>query len=113
MTILDVQGLSKRFELESGLLRQRAGQVQALQDVSFQVQAGETMGLVGGSGCGKSTLARIIAGLLPADSGRVLWQSEPLENLSPLEKAQRIQMIIDTIDRQSMIRWQKLHINSQ
>ncbi|MGI9611005.1 MAG: ABC transporter ATP-binding protein [Acidimicrobiia bacterium] len=51
--------------------------VQAVQGVSFQVQAGEAVGIIGANGSGKSTLLRAVAGLIPVDQGRVLVRSEP------------------------------------
>ncbi len=67
--LLTVEGLNKSFRARgSGLFRQP---VRAVSDVSFSVQRGETLGLVGESGCGKSTLARLILHLIEPDSGSV------------------------------------------
>jgi ABC-type glutathione transport system ATPase component len=93
MTLLEGQTLSKTYPIEGGVLRQRVGSVQALKNVSFQIQKGETLALVGGSGCGKSTLAKIIAGLIPADAGTLRWEGQPIEHWSRLERARRMQMI--------------------
>lgn len=95
MTPALLQGahLSKAFAIEEGLLRQHIGSVQALKDVSFEVHAGETLALVGGSGCGKSTLAKIIAGLIPADSGTLEWEGKSIAGWHRLERARHIQMI--------------------
>ena len=70
-------------------LRVLFGKVAALQDINFELRAGETLGLVGESGSGKSTLARAILRLTPAASGRVLWQGEDLLSLAPAELRQR------------------------
>ena len=56
----------------------RAGQLQVLEGVDLRIDAGASIGLVGESGSGKTTLARILAGLLRADRGAVLWQGRPL-----------------------------------
>jgi ABC-type glutathione transport system ATPase component len=93
MALLEGRNLFKTFSVEGGVLRRRIGSVQALKNVSFQVQKGETLAVVGGSGCGKTTLAKLIAGLLPLDAGQLLWEGAPLENLSRLERAHRIQMV--------------------
>lgn len=68
---------------------QKAGRLQAVNGVSFDLQPGETLGVVGESGCGKSTLARAIIGLVKAESGSVLWQGRELTALG--EKALRLQ----------------------
>ena len=90
---LEIKNVSKGFPIESGVLRRRLGIVQALRDVSCVIQGGETLAIVGGSGCGKSTLAKIIAGLLPADSGSVLWEGQALSLLNRQQRARRIQMV--------------------
>jgi ABC-2 type transport system ATP-binding protein len=59
-------------------LRKRYGEQFALADVAFDVRAGEVLGIIGPNGAGKTTLLEAIAGLLPADSGDVLWQGRPL-----------------------------------
>jgi peptide/nickel transport system ATP-binding protein len=69
--LLAVRGLSKRFS-EGKASSKRS--VEALVDVSFDVQAGECLGLVGESGSGKTTLARIVSGLLPADEGTIRFE---------------------------------------
>ena len=66
---LEVQSLSKSY-----------GPIQALDQVSFEVQAAEVVAVLGPSGCGKSTLLNLIAGLEQADEGRILWNRLPLEN---------------------------------
>ncbi len=62
--LLEVAGLSKRFPVRKGVLRRIAGYVRAVEDVSFDVQRGETLALVGESGCGKTTVARAILRLM-------------------------------------------------
>jgi oligopeptide transport system ATP-binding protein len=67
--LVDVQDLSKHFPIGGGIF---GGQtVRAVDGVSFQIHAGETLGLVGESGCGKSTLGRLLVQLLPATTGHV------------------------------------------
>jgi ABC-type glutathione transport system ATPase component len=93
MALLEVLNISKSYPIEGGVFRRRMGSVAALRDVSFDLQAGESLALVGGSGCGKSTLVKIISGLLSADAGTLLWEGRPLNAFSPFERAHRIQMI--------------------
>lgn len=68
--VLSVQGLTKQFSRSSGLFKPRKATV-AVNNVSFGIQAGETLGLVGESGCGKSTLSRALMKLIEPDIGRV------------------------------------------
>jgi ABC-2 type transport system ATP-binding protein len=64
--------------LEVAEMTKRYGDELALADVGFSVQAGEIVGLIGPNGAGKTTLLEAIAGVLPADSGRILWRGAPL-----------------------------------
>lgn len=70
-TVLHVDALSKHFPIRRGALQRVVGAVRALDEVSFEVRAGEVFGLAGESGSGKSTLARIVVGLSRASRGRV------------------------------------------
>jgi oligopeptide transport system ATP-binding protein len=82
-TLLEVRNLVKHFPIKSGVLIDRQiGAVQAVDDVSFSVAAGETLGLVGESGCGKSTLARSVLQLIRPTSGSVRFQGTELTELS-------------------------------
>ena len=67
---LSLSGISKEFELPTGPLL-------VLEDISFDVSAGEFIAIVGPSGSGKSTLLRIIAGLIPPSAGRVIYNGRP------------------------------------
>ena len=61
--ILEVKNIKKFFPIHGGILYRKIGQVHAVNDVSFNIKRGETIGLVGESGCGKSTLGKVIARL--------------------------------------------------
>jgi oligopeptide transport system ATP-binding protein len=80
--LLHVDRLSVHFPVETGFLQPRAA-VHAVEDVSFELAAGETLGVVGESGCGKSTLGRAVLNLMAPTSGRILWQGHALARLSP------------------------------
>src|SRR6187401_141277 len=72
--ILDVKNLVMHFPLTQGIIFQRkVGAVQAVDDISFAVRRGETLGLVGESGCGKSTTGRAILQLYKPTSGQVIF----------------------------------------
>ena len=80
--VLRVQDLGVDFKLrEGGLLRHRTEILRAVNGVSFDLNAGETLGIVGESGCGKSTLARALLALIKPSRGRVLWLGEDLNKL--------------------------------
>ena len=81
--LLEVDGLQKHFPLHRGLLSQAAGQVRAVDGVSFAIGFGETLGLVGESGCGKSTVGKVILKLLEPTAGRIKLRGEDITNLSP------------------------------
>jgi oligopeptide/dipeptide ABC transporter ATP-binding protein len=82
-TILAVRNLVKHFPIMStGIFRRKIGDVHAVCDISFEIAAGETLGLVGESGCGKSTTARAVLNLQPATSGEVNFGGTDLTKLS-------------------------------
>jgi len=76
--LLEVRGLTKRF---SGLI--------AVSNVSFGVETGEILGIIGPNGSGKTTLLNVIAGLAPASEGGVVWKGEAIDRLRPDEIAAR------------------------
>ena len=73
--LLDVKHLRKYFPIRKGLLRRTVGYVKAVDDVSFFIRQGETLGLVGESGCGKTTASRTAIRLYDATEGEVLFRS--------------------------------------
>ena len=73
--LLEVRGLKKYFPIRKGMLRKPIGQVRAVDDVSFTLAEGETLGLVGESGCGKTTTARCILRALDPSEGEVLFHT--------------------------------------
>jgi len=81
--LVAVENLVKYFPVRtSGLIRRTVGQVHAVDDVTFSIPRGKTLGLVGETGSGKSTLARCIAGLIPITSGQVTFEGSPISGLS-------------------------------
>jgi len=80
--LLDVRDLSRSFRLARPWPWAPAAEVRAVDGVSFDLHAGETLGLVGESGCGKSTTGRLVLDLLAPDGGEVRIDGEPLRQLS-------------------------------
>ena len=76
--ILRVSNLVKHFPVRGGVLRRKVGAVQAVDGVSFAIEEGETLGLVGESGCGKSTTARLVLRLLEPTAGSVEFRGRDL-----------------------------------
>ena len=93
--LLTVRGLTKHFPLRSGLLGRRNGVVQAVDELSFEVRKGETLGLVGESGCGKSTTSRLIMALLDPTAGELVFDGQPIGHggLSLKEYRRQVQMV--------------------
>lgn len=84
--LLEVKNLVKHFPITQGIIfSKKVGAVQAVDDVSFTVNKGETLGLVGESGCGKSTTGRVILRLIEATSGEVRFEGRNILTLNAKE----------------------------
>src|SRR5437868_13376676 len=88
MTILEVVALRKLFPIRKGLLRRVIGHVRAVDGVSFHIEKGETLSLVGESGCGKTTVSRCIVRALRPTAGEIRFQvpERGMVDLVPLGK---------------------------
>ena len=92
--LVDVSHAGRSFDVSATWLnrvlsRQGRAILKAVDDVSFQIARGETLGLVGESGCGKSTIARLLVGLYAPTTGRILFDGEPVERFSKSQAMRR------------------------
>jgi len=93
--ILEVKGLKKFFPIRKGIFSKTVGHVKAVDDVSFTIRQGETLGLVGESGCGKTTTGRAILRLIEPTAGSVKFEGEEVTTMSDNRlRAMRRQMQI-------------------
>lgn len=94
--LLKVDHLKKYFPINGGIFGKKVGEVKAVDDVSFYVNKGETLGLVGESGCGKSTTGRVLMRLIEPTEGQVVFDGKDLTKLKTEEMRQmrkEIQMV--------------------
>jgi peptide/nickel transport system ATP-binding protein len=86
--ILTVSDLRITYPGAAGWWGRKGKEIVAVQNISFSVNKGETLGLVGESGCGKSTLGRALLGLIPVHAGNIRFKGQELTHLSPKERMQ-------------------------
>ncbi|MCM3602409.1 dipeptide ABC transporter ATP-binding protein [Robertmurraya korlensis] len=79
--LLEVKNLKTYYPIKGGILRRTVAVVKAVDDISFEIKKGETLGLVGESGCGKSTAGRTILRLLDATDGQIIFDGDDITNI--------------------------------
>ncbi|MEW8970721.1 MAG: dipeptide ABC transporter ATP-binding protein [Mesobacillus sp.] len=79
--LLEIKNLKTYYPVKGGFFRRTVGNVKAVDDVSFEIKKGETLGLVGESGCGKSTTGRTIIRLLNATDGEIIFEGKDITKL--------------------------------
>jgi oligopeptide/dipeptide ABC transporter ATP-binding protein len=80
--LVEIRNLSKFFPVTGGLMHRKTGEVKAVNDISFDILKGESLGVVGESGCGKSTLARLILNLITPTSGKIIFDGQDVNRIS-------------------------------
>ncbi len=96
MTLLEVEGLAKHYPIRRGMLSRAVGAVRAVDGISFSIERGETLALVGESGCGKSTTARLALRLIEPTAGTVRFEGSDITRLRGAAMRQlrrRMQMV--------------------
>lgn len=93
-TLVEVKHVKKYYPVYKGLLRRKTvGKVKAVDDVTFTIHKGETLGLIGESGCGKSTLSRMLMGLMDATDGGIWFKGQQVGTRAPKVFRKETQMI--------------------
>jgi len=83
--LIEVRNLRKYFPIKKGVFSKTIGNVKAVDDVSFSIKKGETLGLVGESGCGKTTVGRSILRLIEPTAGEIIFEGKDITNISSKE----------------------------
>ncbi len=98
--LLEIKDLKVYYPIYGGMIKRITGNVKAVDNVSFDIMSGETIGLVGESGCGKTTIANAILGLVPKEDGSILFRGKPMKDSKEYSKylRQKIQIVFQDPD---------------
>ena len=100
MALLEVKNLKVYYPIKGGIMGRTVGYVKAVNDISFEVHEGETIGLIGESGCGKTTTGKAILGLVPITSGSIIFNGEDITKYINKNRSQyrrHVQMIFQDV----------------
>lgn len=99
--LLTVENLKTHYPITEGILQREVGRVKAVDGISFSLERGETLGVVGESGCGKTTMARTLLQLEDPTDGEIRFDGQPLSELAPAARQdyqRRVQLIVQDPD---------------
>jgi oligopeptide/dipeptide ABC transporter ATP-binding protein len=96
--LLRIENLKVYYPLIGGFLKRQIGAVKAVDDISFDIKTGETLGLVGESGCGKTTVAKTILGLVEKEAGDITFHNDPIPKEYSTYLRQKIQIVFQDPD---------------
>ncbi len=97
--LMQVQHLKKYFPVRAGIMQRVVAQVQAVDDVSFSIKKGETLGMVGESGCGKTTVGRTMLRLIEPTAGSVIYDGQDIFKLKNKEYKERVEIMMETLKK--------------
>lgn len=83
--LIEIKNLSKHFPIKKGFFNKTVGNIYAVNNISFDIYKGETLGLVGESGCGKSTTGRCVLKLINATEGQIIFKGKDISNIKAKE----------------------------
>ncbi|WP_214482478.1 dipeptide ABC transporter ATP-binding protein [Bacillus sp. SM2101] len=95
--ILQLHNLKKHFPIKSGILQRTAGHLKAVDGISFSINKGETIGIVGESGCGKSTIGRTVIRLYEPTDGKIIFKGQDISHMRENELRQSVRKDIQMI----------------
>ena len=90
--VIEVKNLEKYYEVSSGLFNRKKGVVKAVDDISFEIPVGESLGLVGQSGCGKTTTARSLCLLDPKTNGEIKFFNPDTKNMESIDDLDDVEL---------------------